>query len=131
MSSVSLKEKRLFELADLEWKAAAEMLAFLAKVDRRNLWRDLGYETMVEYCVDKLGMCEDMAEANLEVARTARAFPTLFKAIATGHLQVAAVRLIAPHLTRQNLNELVAAVAHRPASEIKAMLAEWFPGSAA
>jgi len=53
------------------------------------------------------------------------------RAIADGRLHTAAVCLLAPHLTAQNVDQLIAAMTHRREGEIKAMLKEWFPGPAA
>jgi hypothetical protein len=109
----------------------AETLVYLAEADHRRLHEGLGYGTMLEFCVAELKMCDEDAAERIEVARAARAFPVLFDAIAEGRLQLAGVRLLAPHLTAENVDQLVAAMTHRTETEIVAMLAEWFPGTPA
>src|SRR3954470_18473585 len=36
----------------------AEFLAYLAELDARQLFLDLGYASLFEYCVEALGLCE-------------------------------------------------------------------------
>ena len=133
MRSVSTKKTldALDDLAAQERKSTAMTLAYMAEFDRRRLYETFGYSTMLDYCIDHVHMDEDEAEEQIEVARAARVFPVLFEAIADGRLHTAAVRLLAPHLTAQNVAELIAAMTHRREGEIKAMLKEWFPGPAA
>jgi len=123
---VSSKRGTLHQLIAKEREHTAQVLAYVAEVDRRQLHKKLGYPTMVDFCIGKLGMDEAEATERVEVARAALVFPTLFEAIADGRLHLAAVRLLAPHLTAANVHELVAAMTHRPESEISAMLTEWF-----
>jgi hypothetical protein len=51
----------------------AEFLAYLAELDRRQLFLDLGYPSLFEYCVRALGVCESTAGRQL---RNARARPS-------------------------------------------------------
>jgi hypothetical protein len=53
-------------------------------------------------------------------------FPVLFDAVAEGRLHLAAVCLIASHLTPENANELIVAATRRPKSEIEVWLARRF-----
>jgi len=135
MHPASTKKKSaldaLDDLAAQERKQTAMTLAYMAEFDRRRLYQQFGYTTMLDYCVEHIHMDEDEAEEQIDVARAALAFPVLFEAIADGRLHTAAARLIAPHLTAANVDELVRAVTHRREGEIKAMLKEWFPDPAA
>src|SRR5262245_5001278 len=127
MRSVSATRKAILKLVAQQNQHTAEVLAYMAELDRRRLYESLGYSTMLDYCVEHLHMDDEEAAERIEVARTALTFPILFEAIADGRLHLAAVRLLAPHLTAANVDELVAAMTHRPESEIIPMLAEWFP----
>ena len=108
-------------------KNLATLLARIAEIDHRGLYEESGYATTVHYFAHQYGMCETHARLYVEVARTARQFPILFEAIARGRLHLEAVQVLAPYLTEDNVAELVAAMTRRPESEIRAMLAEWFP----
>ena len=66
-------EDRLKSLADDELLAelasivrrrnqiTAEFLAYLAELDERQLFLDLGFSSLFEYCVEALGLCESTA----------------------------------------------------------------------
>ncbi|MGH7723901.1 MAG: HNH endonuclease [Candidatus Eiseniibacteriota bacterium] len=105
----------------------AELLAYLAEVDDRRLYLAAGYSSMHAYCVDELHLSEDAALKRIQAARAARQFPVLFKALADGRLHLAGVRLLAPHLTAENLDELIEAATHRRRSEIEQFLVQRFP----
>src|SRR5437867_11050149 len=106
---------------------SAELLADLAEVDARRLYVPAGYPSMFLYCVQELRLSERAAFHRIRGARTARQYPAVFTALADGHLHLSAVVLLAPYLTAENANELLAAAAHKSTSEIDRLLAERFP----
>lgn len=108
-------------------EASAALLADLAEVDARKLYLSLGYDSMLAYCVDELGLDDDEAPGRIVVARVARAFPVIFEAIAEGRLHNEAVILLAPHLTRETVDELIVLATHKGETEIERLLAERFP----
>lgn len=105
----------------------AVTLAHLAEFDRRRLFVPAGFASMYAYCVGELRLSEDVAWKRIRVARAAREHPAILAAIADGSLHLAAVCLLAPHLTPANAAELLAAAAHRTKADVEALLAEWFP----
>lgn len=119
--------RSLTSLVAHERNTTASLLAHLAEVDARRLFVPAGYATMFEYCVRELRLSEDVTYKRIQAARAARQFPELFAALADGRLHLAAVCLLAPHLTRANFDELMAAATHRRKSEIEQLLACQFP----
>ncbi len=107
--------------------ATADLLAHLAEVDTRKLYLPEAHPSMHSYCVHVLGLSEDAASKRIHVARKAREFPGIFKAVAEGRLHLSGAVLLAPHLTPDNADELLAAAAHKTKSEVEAMLAHRFP----
>jgi hypothetical protein len=104
----------------------AELLADFAEVDERQRYLVLGYPSMYAYCLGKLHS-EDSAAKHLQAARAARRFPIIFPALADGRLHLSAVVMLAPCLTNETVDELVAVATHRTKSEIAQLLAERFP----
>lgn len=102
------------------------MLAHMAEAESRRLYIPAGYSSMHAYCVEELWMSEDAASERIQAARAARQFPALFEEIASGRLHLAAVCLLAPHLTPENAAELIAAAANRRESEVEAWIAQRF-----
>jgi 5-methylcytosine-specific restriction endonuclease McrA len=105
----------------------AELLAHIAEVDARQLYRPAAYPSMFAYCVGELRLSEDAAAKRIQAARVARRFPALFDALAQGRLHLSAVGLLAPHLSQDTVNELLAAATHKSKAAIEQLLAERFP----
>ena len=105
----------------------AAVLAHIAEVDARRLYAPAGYPSMHAYCVGELRLSEDAASKRIQAARTARQFPALFAAVSEGRLHLAAVCLLAPHLTSENVERLVDVATHRRKAEIEELLARLFP----
>ena len=117
----------LTALVSRDRATTAELLAHLAEVDIRRLYAPAGYPSMFAYCIEELRLSEDAAYRRIRAARAARQFPALFSAIEDGRLHLAAVSLLAPHLTSENVQELIEAATHRRKIELEELLARRFP----
>jgi 5-methylcytosine-specific restriction endonuclease McrA len=117
----------LAALVDQDRSTTASLLAHIAEVDTRRLYAPAGYSSMFAYCVEELRLSEDSAAKRIQAARAARRFPTLFGAVEDGRIHLAGVCLLAPHLTPDNADDLIAAAFHRKKSEIELLLAGRFP----
>ena len=105
----------------------AEMLAHLAEVDARKLYLPAAYPSMYAYCVGELRLSEDAAYKRIQAARSARQFPAIFDAVAEGRLHLSGVVLLAPHLTSETADDLLAAGTHKSKSAIEQLLADRYP----
>lgn len=117
----------LNDLAAQDRTITANLLAYMAEVDLRRLFAPAGYSSMHAYCVEKLGLSDDAAFKRLQVARQARRFPQVYVALAEGRVHLSGLNLLAPHLTAENVDELLAAARHRRKSEIELLVARRFP----
>src|SRR6267143_3746469 len=97
----------------------AILLAHIAELDARRLYVPAGYSSMHAYCVGELHLSEDAAFRRIRAARAARQFPALFAALADGRLHLAAVCVLAPHLTQDNADVLIKAATRRRKCEIE------------
>ncbi len=109
--------------------SAAMLIAHIAEIEARRLYLPAGYPSTFEYCVRELKLSEDSALKRLQVAMAARNFPVLFSALADGRIHLTGARLIAPHLTAENVGEVLAAATHRRKSEIEEMVVARFGSS--
>src|SRR5262245_48202074 len=112
-----------------ENRAAAVVLAYIAEFDFRRLYRPEGYTSMYHYCLGRLHLSEEAAYKRIQAARAARAFPAILPALADSRLHLAAVCLLAPHLTAENAVDLLGAAAAKTKHQIEEMLARIFPSS--
>jgi len=79
------------------------------------------------YCVGELRISADATFKRIKAARAARRFPAIFAAVAEGGLHLSAVVPLAPHLSEDTADELLAAARDKSKAEIELLLAERFP----
>jgi hypothetical protein len=124
-NAVLLRDLALLVTRDRSTTAA--LLAYLAEFDARRLYAPAGYDSMHAWCVAVLRFSDDAAYKRIRAARTARDFPAIFDAVATGRLHLTAVCLVSAHLTAGNVDELILLVTHRLSADVRRLLAERFP----
>jgi len=105
----------------------AEMLAHIAEVDARGVYRAAAYPNMYQYCLGELHMSEDEAFKRIRVARVTRDFPMLLEMLGDGRLHLSGALTLAPALTRDTAAGLLQAAAHQTRARIEQLLAERFP----
>jgi hypothetical protein len=119
--------RRLTRLVKHDRHTTAAMLAHIAEVDARKLYRPAAHPSMYSYCVKALRLSEDAAFKRIRVARAGREFPEIFVALADGRLHLSGLVLLVPYLTSGNVRELLKAAEHKTSKEIETLLAHWFP----
>ncbi|MES1173379.1 MAG: HNH endonuclease signature motif containing protein [Myxococcales bacterium] len=105
----------------------AEFLAYLAELDRRQLFLDLGYPSLFDYCVRALGLCESTAGRHIAAARVCRDHAQALAMVARGELHASGLSLMRKHVTAENAAELFEACVHKSAREVEVVLAARFP----
>jgi 5-methylcytosine-specific restriction endonuclease McrA len=96
----------------------AELLAHLSEVEARGIHRTRACSSLYTYCIYELRFSEDEAFRRVAAARLVRRFPALLDAIAAGELHLTGVLMLGPHLTEQNLVEVLARAKHRTKREL-------------
>ena len=120
----------LDQLVVVDRRVTADLLAHIAEVDERGLFRGAACSSMHVYCVERLRFSASAAYKRIRVARAARRFPRLLREVAEGRLHLSAICSLAAHLTSENLDELVAFATHRSRDEIESWLALRFAAAA-
>jgi hypothetical protein len=113
--------RELSGLVARDRSTTADLLAHIAEVDERRLYAGLGYPSMFAYCVEDLHLSEVSAGKRIHAARAARKFPALLGALEEGRIHLTAICLLAPHVTEENIESLIAAATHKGKAEIE----EW------
>ena len=96
----------------------AELLAHLAEVEARGVHRTRACSSLYTYLIYELRFSEDEAFRRVAAARLARRFPALLDAIAAGELHLTGLLMLGPHLTSENVVEVMARAKHRTKREI-------------
>src|SRR5437868_15300646 len=86
----------------------ADLLVHLGEIDERKLYLDCSHPSMFAFCLDELGFSECAAYNRITVARIGRRFPAVIEAVRSGKVHLAGLRLLAPHLTTENHEVLLA-----------------------
>jgi len=118
---------RLVQLLREERRLTAAVLAHLGEVEARRLYLPAACSSMHVYCVRVLGMSEDQAYKRIRAARAVRRHPLVGAAVAEGRLHLGGVLLLAPHLTDDTVEDLVAEASGKSKAEIEVMLARRAP----
>ena len=105
----------------------ALLLAHIAEVRERKLFRKAGQPNMRAYCENVLKFSEDAAKRRLQAASAARDYPVIFGALADGRLNLTSVCLLAPHLQPENADELLTAAMGQSKFEVEKLIASKFP----
>src|SRR3954469_3866107 len=105
----------------------AEFLAYLAELDQRQLFLDLGYPSLFDYGVKALGLCESTAGRHIAAARVCRSYPQALDKVARGDLHASALSLMKKHLTADNADQLFELCTRKSARQVEVLLAAQFP----
>jgi hypothetical protein len=118
---------RLCELSGRERRATVELVAHLAELQRRKLYREHGYGSPFAYCTDTLRLSEHATFNRLAAARASRRFPVVLDLLAEGAVNLSTLRLLVPHLTRENHQRLLAEARGKSKREVAAIVARLVP----
>ncbi len=117
----------LAALVATDRQTTAALLAHLGEVDERKLYLPAACASMHAYCVRVLHLAEEVAYKRIRAARIARQFPVIFDAIAEGRLHVSGALMLAPHLTDENVRDVLTAASHRTKAELEELVARLAP----
>src|SRR5687767_2078242 len=100
----------------------AALLAHLAEVEARGIHRTRACASLYAYCIYELRFSEDEAFRRVTAARLVRRFPALLDAVASGELHLTGLLMLGPHLTNDNLSEVLRRAKHRTKKEIAGLV---------
>jgi hypothetical protein len=116
-------------LARDEQSMAAQLVRYLAEVDKRRLYLGDGYSSLFSWCVGLLRLSEAAAYNRIEVARLGGRFPTIFDALEDGSLTLTAARLLGPYLTPENCAHMLAMACGLTKRELEDALSRLTPAN--
>ncbi len=117
----------LSRLARCEREATATLIVHLAEFDARRLFEGASYSSLFKYCMAVLHLSEDAVYNRIKAARAARDYPVIIERLESGALSPTTVRLLAPRLTNENHQELLAAASGKGKRAVEELLARRFP----
>src|SRR5688572_15142686 len=118
---------RLPVLVSRERAAIADVIEHLIEIQRRQLFLEQACSSLYTFCIERLGYSEDEALKRTRVARLAERLPRVVDELRSGALHLTGLFLLAPHLTEQNAEALLAETRGKSRKVIEQILARWFP----
>jgi hypothetical protein len=120
---------RLPEARATERAGVAQMIAYLAEVDRRRLYLGEACSSLFAFCVQRLGYSENEAQKRIQVARLYQRLPQVLVELENGSIHLTGLFVLCAHLTDENAATLLEDARGRTKREIEAIIARWFPRS--
>ena len=119
--------RRLAELLRQSRRVEADLVAHIGEVDERRLYAREASPSMFAYCTEVLRLSEAEAYLRIAAARASREHPVLLAMLADGRLHLTGIAKLAPHLSPDNRDTLLARAAHRSKRDIEELIAELLP----
>ena len=110
-------------LVEQDHETIAMILAHIGTIEAHRFYIPAAYPSMIAYCMGALRMTKDAALKRIGVARACRKFPAIFEAIAEDRITLTAVVLLKPHMTNENVVELLAAAEGKSKAEVERLVA--------
>ena len=85
----------------------AKLIAHLAEMSTRKTALALGYKSLYEYAIRRLNLSEGAVPARIHVANVSRRFPQILVALAESRISLTVAALLAPHLTKDNVDKVI------------------------
>lgn len=121
--------QRALDAARRFFKAEAELLELIQRIDACKGFWELGHTSLFSYAVSELKLSESIALNLINVARKAVQIPALKTEIELGNLSVCKARKIVPVLTIQNQVEWIEKAKMLPSRALEKEIARVAPGA--
>src|SRR6188768_2802025 len=105
----------------------AALLAHLAEVEARGLHRTRACSSLYTYCIYELRFSEDAAARRAGAAKLVKRFPLLLGAIGNGELHLTGLLMLGPHLTTENILDVLGRAKFRTKKELAKLVRELHP----
>ncbi len=118
---------RLPVLCSDERRATAEVIVYLAEVERRKLYLQEACSSLFAFCVERLGYSEQAALKRMRVARLYLELPQILDELKNGAIHLTGLFLLSGHLDEHNVESLLAEARGKTRRELEVVIARWFP----
>ena len=118
---------RIRRLRDRERKTVLAILEYLIEIERRDLYLRLGYSSMFDFCVRRLGYSESTAGRRIRIARCIRDYPSVHGLLASGRCDFTVIARISGVITMENASGLLAEIEGKSVREVDMIVARLRP----
>ena len=114
-------------LTDRSRQITVELLVHLGELGFRKLHRGQGCGSLFRYCTEVLRLSEAAAGNRIKAARVARKFPVVLAMLERGSVNLTTIRLLAPHLTPENHEAVLAEATGMTRRQVDKLVARLAP----
>ena len=114
-------------LAAGERQATASLIAHLAELYGRRLHERAGYSSLFTFCTLALGLSDHEAYDRMKAAKVVQQYPAVLERLAAGRVSLTTIRLLAPHLTPANCDDLLESASGMAKRQVQELIAHRFP----
>lgn len=118
---------RLYELRKQERTLLVEFLEYLAELDRRRLYLELGFSSTFAYLTEHLGYTGSAAFRRMTAARLATSFPVVLDYLGDGRLCLTTLVELRDVLEPDRLGEILDRAAGRTEAQVRELVAALKP----
>jgi hypothetical protein len=126
-TSARVFDRRLADLVRNERHLAVQFVVELAGFAKRELYRELGYNSLFYYCVRQLGLSKSSAFRRSEAARLIARFPAIADRLAEGRLSIRALVELREVLTEENHAGVLTRAEGKSQEEAQLLAVEYRP----
>ena len=117
----------LIDILSRTRRVEADLVAHIAEVDRRRLFAREAAPSMFVYCTQVLHLSEAEAYLRIRAARASRRFPLVLDMLADGRLHLSGLGKLTRYLTRAGGEALLLRAAHLSKRQVEELVAEIAP----
>ena len=117
---------RVHVLANRGREITVELVAHLAELETRKVLLPEAH-SLFSFCREVLLLSEHASYNRIEAARAVRKFPVILDRLADGSLNLSSLRVLAPHLTAENHEAVLAEAAGRSKRDVEVQVARLSP----
>ena len=115
-------DNRFRTLCKKESTLLSILIEHLVEIEKRKLFRELGYSSVFNYLTEALKYSEGEAVRRIKVARLVAKYPELLQSIKDRKISLTVLALIEPVVTEENANSLIAQVSDKSKREVERIL---------
>lgn len=119
--------RRLSHLLAQSRRVESELVAHIGEVDERRLYASQACSPMFKYATEVLHLSEHEAYLRITTARAARRHPMLLVMLGDGRLHLSGIARLAPLLTHSNCEAVLSRAVHLSKRQLDELVAELAP----
>jgi len=122
----SLKDMRATECSVI-----AEIVRYLAEINMRQSYRELGYSSLFAFCTGALKYSEGAAQRRIAAARCLKDNSEVYELLKSGKISLCSLSQVAKVITPQNKTEILTLAVGLPKEQAQRLAAQYAPATEA